>query len=93
MVQPLLTPLLNTASGAVSERARAGLRAGVARARGVLFVRGVLERGVLERPVLAPDAAVSRGVRARAAVVLPRADPARARLVVVLRDLPAMPPG
>ncbi|WP_040797311.1 hypothetical protein [Nocardia higoensis] len=72
----------------MSERARAGLRAGVVRARGVLFVRGVAER-----PALARGVAVSRGARERAAVVLPRADPARARLVVVLRDLPAMPPG
>ncbi|MFC9438902.1 hypothetical protein [Nocardia sp. NPDC057030] len=38
---------------------------------------------------------VVRGVaeRDRAAVVRPRADPARARVVVVLRDLPAMDPG
>ncbi|GAJ83558.1 hypothetical protein NBRGN_064_00150 [Nocardia brasiliensis NBRC 14402] len=40
-------------------------------------------------------AAVPRGVaeRVRAVVVLPRADPARARVVVVLRDLPAMGQG
>src|SRR5690606_10838211 len=89
MVQPPLTVRLSTANGAVSERPRAGLLAWAARARG-----GVLGRGGAARPALAArGVAPARGARDRAAVVLPRADPARARLVVVLRDLPAMSPG
>ncbi|BDT90035.1 hypothetical protein IFM12275_00110 [Nocardia sputorum] len=57
---------------------RAGRRAG-ARLRGVAVALGAAARGVAARD--------------RAVVVLPRADPARARVVVVLRDLPAMAPG
>ncbi|WP_081511624.1 hypothetical protein [Nocardia donostiensis] len=80
MVQPLLTARVITVSGAVLELGpdRAGRAAG---RRGVA-VRGreaVRERAVAERE--------------RAAVVRPRADPARARVVVVLRDLPAMASG
>ncbi|MEU6828045.1 hypothetical protein ABZ894_05270 [Nocardia beijingensis] len=68
-----------TASGAVSDGRRAGRRAAVVRRRGVVVVRGVAARAVAPRE--------------RAVLVLPRADPARARVVVVLRDLPAMAPG
>ncbi|UGT66359.1 hypothetical protein LTT66_24115 [Nocardia gipuzkoensis] len=71
-----------TASGAVFEvfeMRRTGRRAEEPRRRGAGVARGVAVRGVAARD--------------RAVVVLPRADPARARLVVVLRDLPAMAPG
>ncbi|WP_236567511.1 hypothetical protein [Nocardia sp. CY41] len=70
---------MTTASGAVFDGRRAGRRAGAPRLRGVAVVLGAAVRGVAARD--------------RAVVVLPRADPARARVVVVLRDLPAMAPG
>ncbi|WP_063050221.1 hypothetical protein [Nocardia arthritidis] len=73
-----------TASGAVFDGRRAGRRAGELRLRGAAVVLGVAARGVAARGVAARD---------RAVVVLPRADPARARVVGVLRDLPAMAPG
>jgi hypothetical protein len=80
MVQPLLMPRLITASGAVFDFRRAERRTGAVRPRGVAAPRGVAPpRGVAERD--------------RAVVALPRADPARARLVVELRDLPAMDSG
>ncbi|WP_245549014.1 hypothetical protein [Nocardia exalbida] len=70
---------MSTARGAVFDGRRAGRRAAELRLRGAAVVLGVAARGVAARD--------------RAVVVLPRADPARARVVGVLRDLPAMAPG
>ncbi|WP_306306853.1 hypothetical protein [Nocardia brevicatena] len=71
----------------------------MARPRAPEAGRAVPEREVLEREVFEREAferaVAERAVpeRERAAVVRPRADPARAPVVVVLRDLPAMGSG